>query len=301
MEIKKFEEFDNNTDLLNHISSAVPGDAPPQRQIHVFDFDDTLGKTDNANSVMPYLNGEPLLKDEKSALDWIKSKNLQKHLTPDETGKSIKKIRSRGGFAVNLTSGGLAILQSAEKTPEYVGKQRIVGSPNETDVREPGNFILIDFSPSRFVDQLSTKPISQTINKLKKVNREGGITSVMTARKGTGTSVDLEGVPHQNTNAEDIKKFLKNKGAQPTHGVIGVSGKNKGEEIIKKFSDFVEPEEIHFYDDLSKNTTDVSKSLKNPTINPKADDVEVFIYGPGDFEEGQANSEIPTKKIGKKK
>ena len=49
----------------------VPGDADPKKQAHIFDFDDTLGETDNANGVMLYVDGKPAHKTAEEAQAWL--------------------------------------------------------------------------------------------------------------------------------------------------------------------------------------------------------------------------------------
>lgn len=283
--LKTFEELD-----------STPGNAPGPKQVHVFDFDDTLGVTSNPNGVMPYKDGQPMFKDESSAKDWVKKNGLEKDLLAPKDGPAIKKIEDRDGYAIYLSSAGLAKVQSKEKFPQYQpakDKQIVVGSDKEGVAKQEGTgeLLLIDFTPSSYVDPSTTKPIDSTINKLKQVNAKGGKTAVMTARQGTGAGKNLSGETVNATNAEDIKKFLASKGAEPNSGVIGVAGKNKGEEIVKKFSD-LKPEEIHFYDDLSRNTDQVSAELS------KQKDKEVYIYGPGEFAHGEADPNDPDKVLG---
>lgn len=280
MKINSKHEFKN---LIKQIllEDGTPGNAPGEKQVHVFDFDDTLGVTDNPNGVMPYLDGQPLLKSEEDAKKWLQQNGLSGDLLAPKNGPAIQKVEKRGGFAVYLSSSGLAKIQS--KLPR--DKQKVTG------VNEPspeGESLLIDFTPSSFVDQKSTKPIGQTIDKLKKANSIGAKTAVMTARKGEGSGTNFSGEKVPNTNSTDIKDFLSKMGAEPNSGVIGVSGQNKGNAIKQKF-DSMNPEELHFYDDLSKNTSEVDNALANDK------DKEVYIYGPGEFAHGQASAEKPNK------
>lgn len=272
--------------LFEQAAAAIPGDAPGEKQVHVFDFDDTLGVTDNPNGVMPYMNGQPMLKSEDDAKKWLQQNGLQSDLLAPKDGPAIKNIPERDGYAVYLSSAGLAKIQS--KVPKE--KQKVTGF-SQPD--EKGDSLLIDFTPSSFVDQKTTKPIKQTIDKLKQANSMGAKTAVMTARKGEGTGINFSGEKVPNTNSADIDKYLSSKGAKPNAGVLGVSGQNKGDAIKKKF-DVMNPEEIHFYDDLSKNTAEVGSALETNK------DTETFIYGPGEFARGAANANKPNKIIPKK-
>lgn len=273
---------------------SEPGNAPPEKQVHIFDFDDTLGVTDNPNGVIPYKDGTPLLKTKADAEKWITSKGLNTELLkPYNKDSTIEWVENKGCFAIYFTSKGLAHLQSSEKTPEYKGTQRVCGTDKEDEVFGKGDFLLIDFTPSSFVDNDTTKPISQTIKKLKSVNQNGSKSMVLTARRGEGKSKSFDGDEVEVTNSKDIKSFLNSQGTDTTHGVVGVIGSDKGKVIKDKF-DKENPEEIHFYDDLSKNTTQVSNALAS-------DDAEVYIYGPGDFEKDKNLATEPTKKLSKAK
>lgn len=272
--------------LLEELEKAVPGDAPGNKQVHVFDFDDTLGITDNPNGVMPYIDGKPSLKSEEDAKNWLKQNGLSADLLAPKDGPAIRNVPERGGFAVYLSSSGLAKIQS--RFPKE--KQKVTGY-SQPD--EKGESLLIDFTPSSFVSQKTTKPIPQTIDKLKQANSIGAKTAVMTARKGEGEGVNFSGKKVPNTNTTDIDKFLSSLGAKPNTGVMGVSGQNKGDAIRKKF-DQINPDEIHFYDDLSKNTTEVDAALQADK------DTETFIYGPGEFAHGGADANKPNKVIPKK-
>jgi len=55
--------------IIREEAKPVPGDAPGEKQVHLFDFDDTLGETLNANAIMLYQDGESVHKSEKDARD----------------------------------------------------------------------------------------------------------------------------------------------------------------------------------------------------------------------------------------
>lgn len=285
--IKKYTQF------IKEDLDDKPGNAEAHKQFHVFDFDDTLGVTNNPNGIMPYKDGQPLLKNAKSATKWVVDNGLENYLLAPKGGKSIEQIGSRGGFAIYLSSAGLAYVQSAKNFSQF--QQIVLGSKGDDEkISDPksGEILVIDFTPSSFVDADTTKPILSTIDKLKNVNSRGGKTSVMTARQGEGPGENFEGETVNVTNTDDINKFLSAKGAKPNVGVIGVKGVNKGEELIKKLDQLKpEPEEIHFYDDLSKNTTQVADELKKQT------DKEVYIYGPGHFDKGEVDVNKPDRKL----
>ena len=275
--------------LIRHIireeAKAVPGDAPPDEQVHVFDFDDTLGLTLNANGVMLYNNGEAVHKNEEEVRNWMKKVGLS---SKDLLDPGIVEIPSRKGYAAYVNSAALAKLQNV-----YPKEQQKV-----TGVSEPsaeGEFLLIDFTPSSNTDTETTKPIKSTIDKLKQANAQGSDTIVITARKASGQGTDFHGNKIGATNEKDMMDFLSAQGAATTKGVMGVSGQNKGNAIIDKFVKSDDPpEEIHFYDDLTKNTDEVEQAVAEKVP------AELFIYGPGEFAHGEADPNKPNKSFPKK-
>lgn len=264
----------------------VPGDVDPKDQVHIFDFDDTLGETDNSNGVMLYVDGKPAHKTAEEAQAWLATKGVgSKDMLRGPSGQSIEKPAGKEGFASYVSSAGLVKLQSI-----YPREQQKV-TPSEP--KDKGEMLYIDFTPSSFVSQGTTKPIDSTISKLKQVNSQGSDTMVITARASDKQKpgVDFAGQPHVPSNAEDMEAFLAKQGAAPKQGVLGVQGQNKGNEILQKFftgkSEEEQPKEVHFYDDLSKNTKEVDTALNGMVP------AETFIYGPGEFAHGGADPNKP--------
>lgn len=266
--------------IIREEANAVPGDAPGDKQVHLFDFDDTLGETLNANAIMLYQDGVPVHKSENDARDWMKKMGLS---DKDLLDPGIVPISEReGAYAIYVTSGGLAKVQSKYKRDD----QKVTGY-SEPD---KGEQILIDFTPSSNTDATTTKPIKQTIEKLKAANADGAKTAVVTARSAKGSGTDIHGKKVDATNEKDMTDFLAKLGAAPTDGVFGVSGGDKGGKIKSHFIDVSDPpEEVHFYDDLSKNTTDVKNAIASQTP------AELFIYGPGEFAHGGADAKKPAE------
>lgn len=263
---------------------TIPGNAPPEKQVHVFDFDDTLGVTSNANGVMLYRDGKPAHKSEKDVKEWLKSLGVSGSAILEPGIKSIKE--RDGGMAVYLSSSGLAKVQKA-----FPSEKQGVTTGYADKVNQPGETILIDFTPSSSTDVKGTKPIRSTINKMKKMNDQGSDTIVITARKAIGTGTDFHGDSVEATNASDMEDFLDKQGAKPTDGVMGVTGQNKGNAIINKYikNDETAPEEVHFYDDLKKNTEEVEVAVAEKVPS------ELYIYGPGEFDHDEADPEHPSK------
>ena len=260
------------------------------RQVHVFDFDDTLGLTSNANAVMLYKDGKPVHKTEAEVRKWLKGYGVgDKDVLPP----GIVPIEERdGAYAAYLSSSGLAKVQK-----HFPSDRQGVTTGYADKVEQEGETILIDFTPSSSTDVETTEPIKPTINKLKKMNAQGEQTAVVTARKATGTGTDIHGKPVEATNDKDMEAFLAKYGAEPNAGVTGVTGQNKGVAIINKFVKGKEPppESIHFYDDLKKNTDEVEAAIAGKVP------VELDVYGPGEFAHGEADPNKPTKKFPAKK
>lgn len=267
----------------------IPGDADPEKQVHVFDFDDTLGVTRNANGVMLYRDGAPAHKTAADAAAWLESMGVtDKNYLPGPEGQTFEKPAGQDGFAAYIDSAGLAKLQK-----QIPRTQQSVSPKPPTEKK--GDALYIDFTPSAFVDVDTTDPIKTTLQKMKKAASQGSETMVITARASDKRrpGVNFAGEPVVPSNAEDMEKFLAQQGAAPTQGVLGVQGQNKGEEIIKKFfksrTPQDQPDEVHFYDDLSKNTEEVDAAVSGKVP------AETFIYGPGEFAHGEANPNIPNK------
>jgi len=265
---------------------AVPGNSPPDRQVHVFDFDDTLGLTRNANGIMVYKDGKPLFKDAAGLKQYLSGLGVR---DSDYLEAGIKMIPSRQAPAAYLSSAGLARVQKV--IPKE--KQGAVGQKTEKTayVEDGTERLLIDFTPSSSTDIETTEPIRKTVNKLKKANAQGSDTIVITARQATGPAVDLNGDTVTATNGKDMEDFLASQGAAPTAGVMGVVGQNKGTAIINKFlaAGKEPPEEIHFYDDLKKNTDEVEAAVAGQVP------AELHVYGPGEFAHDEADPERPNK------
>lgn len=267
----------------------IPGDADPKKQAHVFDFDDTLGLTKNANGVMLYRDGAPAHKTESEAAEWLSSMGVtEKNYLTGPGGQAFEKPAGLDGVAAYIDSAGLAKLQK-----QIPRSNQSVSPRPPTDKK--GDSLYIDFTPSAFVDVNTTDPISSTLQKMKKAAGQGSETMVITARASDKKKpgVNFAGEPVIPSNAEDMEKFLAAQGAAPTQGVLGVQGANKGNEIISKFftsrSPEKQPDEIHFYDDLSKNTEEVDAAVSGKVP------AETFIYGPGEFAHGEADPENPNK------
>lgn len=286
--IKTFELYEPELDV-----NDIPGDAPADRQLHVFDFDDTLAVTKNANGVMLYRDGQPAHKTEQEVLNWLSKYGIgSDNLIPGPDGKKIEFFDNLGGYAAYVDSAKLA---SLTKSPDFKDRgKRFSADKKVTPPAEAGEALYIDFTPSGFVDQETTIPIRNVIDKMIDVEDKGADTMVMTARPGTGSGKNFKGDDVEITNARDIEAFLKKNDADssnnPVDVVMGVTGGEKGKYImtkLKQYSPDDYPEEIHFYDDADQNTDSVKKFVAGKTP------AEVHIYGPGHFSHGEADPNKP--------
>lgn len=273
---------------MNFKNWFIKEEAALNKQTHVFDFDDTIAVTKSPNIVMLYDNGAPAHQSEQEVINWLKQNSLRSdEVLKGPHGKYIEYIPSRKGYACYVSSSGLAKIQT-----NYPGKESITGISEPLKV---GQSVLIDFTSAFGVDSETSKPIVQTIDKIKKLNAAGADTMVLTARRGEGKGKSIHGHEVEPTNKKDIISFLNKHGASPTDGVVGTTGGDKGQILYHKAvaskPEEEKPEELHFYDDLSKNINNVHQTLGGK-INQ-----DLYLYGPGDFESGAADVNRPSKII----
>ena len=300
---------------LKYFEDNVPQNVPIQNQLHVFDFDDTLGVTKNANGVMLYNHGVPAHKTPEEVLDWLSKYGFSKaDLIPGPDGQTIQFFDNLGGCAAYVDSTKLAVLTGCADFKNDAKRYTTgYGIP-------PANIdqaLYIDFTPSGNIDQKDTIAIGNVIKKLTDMEEKGADTMVLTARKADGVGINFKGEEVPITNKKDIEEFLKKHDPNPSTKavdvVVGLGGeadRNKGNYIykylaaakdavakepkdiktkIKRLGEW--PDEIHFYDDASQNTSAVDAALGNDKVPS-----ELYIYGPGDFHGGKVLPNKPTKK-----
>ena len=305
---------------LKYFEDHVPQNAPIQNQLHVFDFDDTLGVTKNANGVMLYNHGVPAHKTPEDVLDWLSKYGLsESDLIPGPDGQTIQFFDNLGGCAAYVDSTKLAKLTGSK---EFFDKDRRYSSGNGLPPNNIDQALYVDFTPSGYIDQENTIAIGNVIKKLTDMEEKGADTMVLTARKGDGVGINFKGEEVPITNKKDIEEFLKkhdsNPSTKPVDVVFGMGGILKGDkgkyiqqtmdnrakrdiarelpkQIRKKIKRMGEwPDEIHFYDDAPQNTIAVANALDGKIPS------EVHIYGPGDFHGGKVSLSKPTQTINTK-
>lgn len=280
-EIKKVIKFQRR-----HLREEDNGGEIKKDELHVFDFDDTLGETKNLTGVIYYKAGNPVHKSESEARKWA-----------EDLGAKVDIVKQPGGkvgnaWAVYVTSDHLAPFQNPKTGwPRNANASTTPDPPtSKLDKKINGEnqgSIYLDFTPSGNIDQITTKPIKTGIDRLKAANAAGANTMVMTARAGEGTDIDFAGNSVGVTNAKDAETFLAKKGAKLSLGAVGRDTGNKGIDIINKWVDD-KTSEVHFYDDQSSNTTTVKaamiKSAKDGTM--KKNNTSGYIWGgKGTFED----------------
>lgn len=269
--------------LTEQEEKPVPGDAPAQKQLHIFDFDDTLGVTNDSNGVMLYKDGVPAWKSAKDAETWIKSVGIGgDDLLKGPNGSTFEQPYGMEGFAAYVSSGVLPAVKRA------VGGNVLI-APDKPTGDSKGDAAVFDFTSSATAK--IAEPIKDTVNKLKSVDSSGGSTAIVTARSGESAGATRKNFAGEDVTVsveKDLSNFMKKQGAPLTKGVYGIDGKNKGEFIKNNLLDPM-PDEIHFYDDDSSNIDKVKGTLVGHVP------AEVFLYGPGKFQDGDSNPNNPSK------
>lgn len=265
----------------------VPGDAPAKKQLHVFDFDDTLGVTEDSNGVMLYKDGEPAWKTAEDAEKWIKgvAKIGGADLLKGPKGGTFEQPEGMDGYAAYVSSGVLPAIKSAVNNKMYV-------APKVPPAKEP-EAVVFDFSPSATAK--AAKPIDDTISKVKSVDTSGGETAIVTARsgeKGGKKAKNFAGKDLDISVEADLTDFMSKQGAPLTKGAHGTSGSDKGDFIKNNLLDPM-PEEIHFYDDDGSNINKVKAALAGKVP------AELFLYGPGKFQDKASDPNNPNQKFSK--
>jgi hypothetical protein len=263
------------------IREQLESAAGPEDDLYVFDFDDTLGKTDSPTIVaaVDYRGGDPTdpksyspvrdLRDrlQSSGISTLASVMLAADLPPelrgDTSGQFVKGTGTMldGAEAVSLDTAQYRDWK--EKYIPSVGKRTVVGGDVTSKVMasggalnmRPGEIHITDFSPSSTLG--AVRPIASTIALLKQAEDSGAETAVITARKGRKSLDTMSGGKKKANNATDIYKFLGQFGAKPDR-VIGAAdisndtAANK-RKMIKSIAKVNKSDEINFYDDDPEN------------------------------------------------
>jgi len=275
-------------------------------ELHVFDFDDTLGVTDSPTFIaaVEFTGGDP-----EDPSSYIPITNLADRVTAStgDLGAPSDIGFTSGGITGNKVSGESPIIDGAEvimvDTAQYrdwdnkyirpAGHAKIVvGGDIEGKIKKAaramakdgrtGEIHVRDFSPSSTLG--AVKPISTTLQRLKDVESQGGNTAVVTARKGE-TDLDAFGgakIPAQ--NSKDIENFVRDQTGAVPDDVFGAADiSNAGPENKRKLVKWLiaknNPEEVHFYDDDPGNVAAVAQLCNDEDV----EGLELNLYG-GEFD-----------------
>ena len=297
-----------------------------QKELHVFDFDDTLGVTKSATLHVAFdYNGG----DVNDPASYAPVEDLKNRIGTGSKTATEFGITTDGVTGDKLTTGpdylqgGQVVALNTDQykhwKANYMGKFKDPSKPVvypdgdvEAQVKKaaskmngkPAEIHAIDFTPSSHLGDV--EPIDATLKKLSKEDSEGDITAVVTARKGQTDMGTFGGKKVPAENVEDIKDFLGDEiGMHPDYVFGAADFGNKvadnKREIIKNIvggqSDKIS--DIFFYDDDKKNTDAVTQLKDDDDEKLKGAGLNIFNY---EFAHGE-KPDVPSfsTKIGKKK
>jgi hypothetical protein len=267
------------------------GDA--EDELHVFDFDDTLGVTDAPTLVaaVEFLGGDPGDPESYRVID-----DLESRLAPT-TGKLKKPSETRidsPGVVGDKVKGEDPLIDDAQvvvvDTAQYrdwkekyvrggehervvvggnVGKKIKDAAKKMADEGRTGEIHVVDFSPSSTLGAVD--PIEATLSLLADKERAGAETAVVTARKGETDLDTFGGRKKKAQNASDIEKFIQDEtGVKPDEvfGAADISNATAANKrkIIKYLIAKSDAEELHFYDDDPENIKATSELCDDPDL-----------------------------------
>ena len=271
---------------------TTPGDISDD--LFVFDFDDTLGKTDSPTIVaaVEYAGGDPSdpksyapVRDLRNRLQGsgistlgsvLLASDLPPELRGDVSGRFVKGTGTPldGAEAVSLDTAQYRDWK--EKYVPSVGKRTVVGGDVQSKIMamggamnmRPGEIHITDFSPSSTLGDV--RPIASTISLLKQAEDGGAETAVITARKGRKNLDTISGGKKKANNADDILKFLGKFGVKPDHvvGAADISNDtaNNKRKMIKSIARVNKSDEINFYDDDPENIKAVEQLCDDESL-----------------------------------
>jgi hypothetical protein len=265
---------------------SVPQVKRSEKDLHVFDFDDTLGVTTSPTLIaaVQYNGGDPNdissytpIKDLKSRV----SAKVKGPKTPDQTDVNSPGLSGNVVRSNDELDDAEAVVLDTEQYRDWKEKYipsgehvRLVINPNiGADIRKAGEDMfkagktgeihVADFSPSSTIGT-NVRPINQMLDLLSKANAAGDETAVVTARKGETDLDAIGGGKIPATNASDISDFVaKETGVEPDI-VLGAADFNPSDPASAK-RDLImqlhgkDVDNIHFYDDDPENARRVAQ------------------------------------------
>jgi len=277
-----------------------------ESELHVFDFDETLGTTPATTNVVAvrYLGGDPQdFENSYEPVTNISGMHDNVALEPE-----YHRFLSGGKFLDPKEKGVYYPIAGAEMialdTDQYkiwkndiAGRSKYVnagdgvydGIAMEADGTEPGTLIYVrDFSPSFKLGKV--KPIKSTVDIAKSKKATGERIGVVTARAGESELPSITGTKFKAQNKDDIYDFGKEQGLDFdfVHGAADTDPRdpsNAKRDLIGMEFSISNADELHFYDDDPQNIRKVQQLCKRPALDGK----DITTYQ-ADFHKGQVPS-----------
>tara|TARA_R100000664_G_scaffold21308_1_gene30635 strand:- start:2986 stop:4131 length:1146 start_codon:yes stop_codon:yes gene_type:complete len=280
-----------------------------KRDLHVFDFDDTLGVTDSPTLVaaVEYSGGDP--NDPKSYVPVkdlgdrvgakVKGIQLPKNSDFQFSGLSGNEVRSN-----NKLDDAQAIVLDTEQYRDWKEKYipsgdhvRLVVAPDidaqiksagkrMSDMGTTGEIHVADFSPSSTIGT-NVQPIDSMLDVFSTAESEGDATAVVTARKGETDLDSLGGGKIPATNAADIQDFLASEIGSNADVVYGAADFNPTDpatgkkDLIQRLAIKDDIDNVHFYDDDPENAKRVEQLCNDPELAGTEIDIYNYEYAKG--------------------
>ena len=283
----------------------LSGKGMSNRDLHVFDFDDTLGITTSPTLVaaVEYNGGDPTDPMSYEPITDLASR----------VGRSIKGIKLP--TEINLNVPGLsgnfvnsndelessqAIALDTEQYRDWKEKyitsgdhvRLVVAKDISQQIKDAGKKMnqqgktgeihVADFSPSSTIGD-DVIPINQMLTKLQSVESQGHETAIVTARKGEKPLDALGGGKIKAHNVADIETFVKDQiGVTPdfVYGAADFNPTNPSsakKSLVNTLAKSPEIDNINFYDDDPKNAKMVAQ-LCNDAPDLAGTELEIYNY-----------------------
>lgn len=318
--------------LIREELKKIEGDAETEEEMHIFDFDDTLGVT----NAMTLVTGIEKISDNdyrviKDLDKRIKGNGIESSTVTDKTdliGAFNQYLRGSGKSSSHLPKqfGDLAGAEVAVLDTDAYAKWKNNYKPvnggklfrgysplansgglTQNTLRTIKNFmagapvgselLFQDYSPSFTLGQV--EPVDIMIDKAKEIsNSPEDSLGVITARRGEKSLDNFGGQHIQAQNAEDIKVFLKSKNISPDF-VYGASDFGTDIPALKKQKakeEWLNSNDKHlfFYDDDQTNADHMMKLCDDPDISQNKEGGSISVWSNNFRKDGL--SKTPKKK-----
>jgi len=285
---------------------STPGAKRSENDLHVFDFDDTLGVTTSPTIVaaVQYNGGDP---NDISSYEPVKnlktrvSAKVKGLKTPEQSSVNSPGLSGNVVRSNDELDDAEAVVLDTEQYRDWKEKYipsgdhvRLVINPNiGADIRRAGEDMsragktgeihVADFSPSSTIGT-NVKPINQMLDLLSKANASGDETAVVTARKGETDLDTLGGGKIPATNASDISDFVEKETGTTPDIVLGAADFNPSDPASAKRDLIMQLhgkniDNIHFYDDDPENARKVAQICQGEgTEGMEGTELDIYNY-----------------------